>query len=297
MKSSEWALMFFTLFSQTAAGLLFTLFLVNNFTNWRNGFVNNKIINDKIIFIACAILVCALLISFFHLGNVKNAIYTLSNISTSWLSREILCVIIFSILTAVFLLISTKELFSQQTRNIVFLLSIISGFMLVFVMAKIYMLQNVPAWNSIFTPASFYFSTFIIGGFTFVTAAVFIMQKQGSGLAAFPQMAGLLKLLAGIIFILLLTELIVWLLQVLMLSNGERAAVESYKLIVQNNLILFVARIILLFIGISLVAIIYVSLSKEVFKTTYIYIAYLLILIAEAIGRYLFYQMFTRTGI
>jgi anaerobic dimethyl sulfoxide reductase subunit C (anchor subunit) len=297
MKSSEWALMFFTLFAQTAVGLLFTLFLVNNFTNWRNGFVNNKVINDKIVFLACAILVCALLISFFHLGNVKNAIYTLSNIFTSWLSREILCVIIFSVLTAVFLLISTKELCSQQTRNIVSLLSVINGFVLVFVMAKIYMLQNVPAWNSIFTPTSFYFSTFIIGGFTFVTAVVFIMQKQGSSLAVFPQMVGLVKLLAGIIFILLLVELIVWLLQVLMLSNGERAAVESYKLIVQNNLILFAARIILLFIGMSLVAIFYVSLSKGAFKTTYIYITYLIILIAEAIGRYLFYQMFARIGI
>lgn len=297
MKSSEWALMLFTLLTQTAVGLLFTLFLLNNFTNWRSGFINSKVINDKIIFLICAILACSLIVSFFHLGNVKNAIYTLSNISTSWLSREILFVIVFSILTGIFMLISTKELFSQQTKNIVSVLTIVSGFILIYVMAKIYMLQNVPAWNSIFTPASFFFSAFIIGGFTFLTATVFLLQKQGSYLAVSPQIMRSFKLLVGILFLLLLAELIVWLFHMLVLSNGERAAVDSYKLIVQNNFILFAARIILLSAGIIFSAFLYVSFRKGALNINYIYITYFLILLAEIIGRYLFYTMFTKIGI
>lgn len=297
MKGSEWALMLFTLLTQTAVGLLFTLFLVNNCTNWKSGFINSKIINDRIIFIICAVLVCALIASFFHLGNIKNAIYTLNNISTSWLSREILFVIIFNLLAAVFVLISTKELFSLKASNTFALLSIASGFILVFVMAKIYMLRNVPAWNSVFTPASFYFSALIIGGLTFLTVTAFLLQKQGSGLAAFTQMIGFLKLLIGIIFLLILAELIAWLLQVIILSNGERAAVESYILIVKSNLILFVARIILQSVGIVLIAFLYLAFVKGVINIHYIYAAYIFICLAEIIGRYMFYAMFAKNGV
>jgi anaerobic dimethyl sulfoxide reductase subunit C len=297
MKGSEWTLMLFTLLAQTAVGLFFALCLANNFTNWKNSLTNAKEVNDKFMFLICAIMAAALIVSFFHLGNVKNAIYTLSNISNSWLSREIFFVLIFSTLTFSFALLNAKNLFAPQVRSIIEITAVASGIILVFVMAKIYMLQNVPAWNSAFTPAAFYFSALIIGGLTFLAVLIFVLQKQEVDFSEFFQMAGIIKFILGVVLLLVFAELIVWLSQIVVLSGGERASVDSYNLIVKSNFLPFVIRIIFQFAVLLLLSIEYLSLSKGVLNPNYIYISYVLILFAEFLGRYLFYAMFSGIGV
>jgi len=297
MKGSEWTLVFFTLFIQTAVGLLLTFGLVNGFTGWRNSITNGKEINDKILFIVCILFIAALVISFLHLGNVKNAFYALSNLSDSWMSREILFVAIFGMLVCVFTLISSKNIFSPAVQNIVGAAAVLCGLVLVFVMAKIYMLEIVPAWNNAFTPISFYFSALILGGFTFITGTLFFLHSKGVSISESSTYLPTAKIIIGILAMLVFAELVIWFFQIILLSNGERASVESFNLIIKENLLLFAARIVFQLLGLALLSYCFLMFNRGNVNEKFIYISYLAILIAEIIGRYLFYAMYARVGV
>lgn len=291
MKGSELTLVFFTLFMQTAVGLILTIGLVNNLTGWKNSIPNSRGINDKLLFLVCGLFLIALIISFLHLGNIKNAIYTLSNLTGSWLSREILAVTIFGTMIFLFSLFHVRNITTSLVQNVMLILAILSGIALVFVMAKIYMLEIVPAWNSMFTPVSFYLSSFILGGFAFLAGVLYFLR--GSNTEFIP----VAKIITGILALLVLCEALLWIYQIMLLSNGERAAVESYNIIVNGNTVLFISRIILQAVGLAFLVYSFMLLNRGILNGKYIFISYVIILFAEIAGRYLFYAMYARTGV
>ena len=297
MKGSELTLVFFTLLMQTAIGMLLAFGLVNNFAGWKNELADSKLLNDKILFLVCAVFTAGMIISFFHLGNVKNAYYTLCNITGSWLSREILFTMIFSFLTVAFTLVYVKGLFMPAVQNGIALLAVLSGIVFVFVMAKIYMLETVPAWNTVFTSLSFYSSSLILGGLTFLCALIFLIQKSKTGIASMPVLQSQIRIILGIAALLLLAELIIWLFHINAMANGERGAVESYNIIINSNLVLFIARIVLQIAGIAFLIYLYFLSGKGAINITFLYLAYILVLLAEITGRYLFYAMYARMGV
>jgi len=295
MKSSEWPLMLFTLFVQTAVGMFFAYGLVNFFPGAKEAAQESKAVNDRLLLIICAFTAVSVIISFFHLGNFKNAYYALNNITTSWLSREILFVILFSALAAGYTFIYTKNLL-PPVQNITGAAALLCGIILLFVMSKIYMIESIPAWNSIFTPLSFSFSALILGCSTFITASFYFMKKNGaegfSG-ASFTTV----KIIAGIIVLLLLLELAFSLLQIVLYSSGGRALEESYNLIVKDNIIWFIARIIIQSASIFILLYFCSALRKGEILVNHFYLSYLLIWCAEAAGRFLFYAMYAKMGV
>lgn len=106
-------------------------------------------------------LIClALVAAFFHLGYPLGAYNVLSNLATSWLSREILATNIFAALSLAYSCAWYKGLAYRRPCG---LLTLIAGIVLIFASAKVYMLPAHPLWNNWHTPLAFYASAFALG--------------------------------------------------------------------------------------------------------------------------------------
>ncbi len=297
MKGSEITLVFFTLFAQAAVGMLAAFGVVNYFTAARAGIENGRVINEKLLLVICALFIGAVIISFLHLGNFKNAFYAMNNLAGSWLSREILFVIIFGLFLTGFALVYFKDLFSLTGQAVMVSASVIAGLSLIFVMARIYMIEIIPAWNNMATPILFYLSSFILGGLTFAAAYIFLANREGVHFSSLSGMHLIIRMIIGAAVLLFAAELAVWLIKIFTLAGGERAASESYSLIVKDNMLLFWLRIALQAAAIILLALTYYSFSGEAMNVPRFYVAFILVWLAEIAGRYLFYAAFNRIGI
>ncbi|MFO8234111.1 MAG: DmsC/YnfH family molybdoenzyme membrane anchor subunit [Bacteroidales bacterium] len=81
MLNSEWSLVFFTSFSQLAAGITIAV-LPFVLTKKQNSYAK---LNNTSLYFATGLMIVALLLSFLHLNKPVNAIHALSNLKTSWL--------------------------------------------------------------------------------------------------------------------------------------------------------------------------------------------------------------------
>jgi anaerobic dimethyl sulfoxide reductase subunit C (anchor subunit) len=282
---------------QAAAGLLLTFGIVNYFTGWKNELAAMRGVNEKILFLVLALFTAGLIISFMHLGNIKNAYNALNNITYSWLSREILFVIIFGFMCLLYTIMYKRNIFDVNIQGSILFLAIFAGMMLIWIMSKVYMIEIVPAWNSFYTPASFYWWSFITGGIIFIAASVFLLARKGVDIASLPAAVGVIKFIAAVVILFLVAELIVWFVHLLVLNGGERAAKESFEIIVNGNLVWVIVKLALQGVSIYLLYSFHSSLAKGTPNINLLYIITLLIIIAGIAGRYIFYAAFNRVGI
>jgi len=159
MHSTEWSLVFFTTISQLATGImLFVLLFV--FAKRQQGGPKLK---QTALYISAGLMFIALILSFLHLNNPLHSIYALSNIGSSWLSREILFVSLFLFsLVLVSLLPYVKKPKPQHYRALI-LGSAVIGCIMVFTMSMLYIIPTVPAWNSSSTLIAFYATALLLG--------------------------------------------------------------------------------------------------------------------------------------
>lgn len=140
-----WSLIFFTLFAQAGVGLiLFTA--VSRL---------DPAAITKRVFAAVCLLVLAALTSLTHLSAPFISFYAISNPGSSWLSREILALILTGAAALGWLVLKKSSLG---------LISTILGLILVFVMSSVYQISNQPSWNSVLTPGLFFGATLTLGG-------------------------------------------------------------------------------------------------------------------------------------
>ena len=97
-----------------------------------------------------------LISSFFHLANKKNAIKSLSQWQTSWLSREaISSILCLSIVVGNIGWVFVQNRYMNEVGIILFLLSLFTIFTTSMIYAQ---LKTVPSWNNMLTPAIFIFA-------------------------------------------------------------------------------------------------------------------------------------------
>ena len=102
-----------------------------------------------------------LISSFFHLANKKNAIKSMSQWQTSWLSREaISSIFCLSIVVGNIGWVFVQNRYINEVGIVLFLLSLFTIFTTSMIYAQ---LKTVPSWNNILTPALFIF-TALAGG-------------------------------------------------------------------------------------------------------------------------------------
>ena len=131
-------------------------------------FLNQISMVDIIIFSSMGLFfsTIGLISSFFHLANKKNAIKSMSQWQTSWLSREaISSIFCLSIVVGNIGWIFVQNMYINEVGIILFLLSLITVFTTSMIYAQ---LKTVPSWNNMLTPTLFIFAA-LAGGSILIT--------------------------------------------------------------------------------------------------------------------------------
>lgn len=102
------------------------------------------------------------LLSLLHTGSPLNSFHTLSNIGSSWLSREI-AVLSFTGLVLLWLAFMRRKERPQTAEKTVARIAIVAGLILVAIMSRVYRLAVVPAWNSHAGLLAFFASVLLCG--------------------------------------------------------------------------------------------------------------------------------------
>ncbi|WP_282437946.1 dimethyl sulfoxide reductase anchor subunit family protein [Desulfosporosinus shakirovi] len=98
MFAEEWPLMMFTLLAQLGVGTFIFLTIVRTVLESKENHKTAAQLKNTGFLAIGVIMAIALVLSLFHLGTPSGAYRSLSNIGSSWLSREILFVGIFFVL-------------------------------------------------------------------------------------------------------------------------------------------------------------------------------------------------------
>jgi len=111
-------------------------------------------------------LLLAIVLSFLHLGQPSNAVNALNNLKTSWISREIFTVTLFSV-SLLMLFVARWLGAGKSLLTASFVLAATAGLLLLVTMIRLYMIPAVITWNNWLTPAHFTLAT-LVSGFTLV---------------------------------------------------------------------------------------------------------------------------------
>ena len=307
MDIRELSLVLFTVIMQMAVGAFVVLGGVHFFATRRNGIVEADILSDRALVAIGPLAVFALVVTLLHLGNPLNAPRAITNFGTSWLSREIVLALVFSVGGAVFAFMQWRKLGSAGLRNGLALVVAAVGLVLVYAMSQVYVLASVPAWNSLNTPISFFVTTFLLGalaiGAAFVANFWYVRRKgMDPQNVQYSMLATSLRYIALISMALLGLQFIVIPLYFASLAYANNAAATaSVNVLFGEHSVLLVLRLVLLFVGAGLLATFLYQIADRESKVrmtgNIAYLAFALVLVSELLGRFLFYESMVRIGL
>ena len=179
MMTKEWPLAVFTLLSQTAVGAFWALAIPFLFSRKTSGDGGGLYLNVRTLGGIVVLVGLAAAMSFFHLGSPIRAFHAMKNVQTSWLSREILFELTFLFLAALIGFLKLIKAGRPALLRGLVVLAAFAGLAFLASMARIYMLETVPAWRSLHTPLSFYLSAVLLGSL----AAAYSVRQIPIGLA------------------------------------------------------------------------------------------------------------------
>lgn len=307
MNPHEWALIVFTVVMQMAVGSFVILGGVHFFASRRNGNEEADKLSDRALLALGPVVVFALIVTLFHVGNPLNAPRALANIGSSWLSREIALSLVFALGGAVFAFVQWRKISTSAVRNGLALVVAAVGLVLVYAMSMIYQIATVPAWDTFATTATFYITTFLLGtlamGAAFVANFWYIRRnKMDPQNIQYTMLATSLRWIALCSVGLLGLQFLVIPIYLAQLSSAASPeALASVQFLSQDSGIIFVVRLILLFVGAGMLAVfVYQNASSESrvrVVGNLAYLAFALVLISEVLGRYLFYSSMVKIGL
>jgi anaerobic dimethyl sulfoxide reductase subunit C (anchor subunit) len=155
----EKSLVAFTIMSQTGAGA----FIVLGMLHYALVRGVAEVLTDRALLAIGPIVAVGMLASFFHLGTPMNAWRALANLRSSWLSREVLFALLFTLLGGWFAVVQWQEIGPLAIREVLAWCAACAGLAMIYSMARVYMLRTVPAWNSWATPVSFFATALLLG--------------------------------------------------------------------------------------------------------------------------------------
>lgn len=306
MEIREWALILFTLLQQLAVGA-FVVFGVVHF--WASRKTNpetaDRLANYSLLALG-PVLVLSLLASLLHLGNPLGAPRAVTNFATSWLSREILLSVLFFVVGGAFALMQWRGIGSRTVRNVLAVIAAIIGVVLVYSMSQIYALEAQPAWNSWNTVLSFFVTTFLLGvlGVGAAYGASYTYLRRSDPDCVDVQCALLQDVLKGLAIaavVLVGIEIVAAPLYVATLVAGPDAAQRSAELLIDDFGVVYGLRLALAFAGAGVLAFLIYRAAllrrPESVLVNLTYLAFVVVLVAEALGRYLFYATQYKLGI
>ena len=306
MRVSEWALVAFTILSQMSVGTFVVLGIVHTLARRKYGAKVADMLSDRALLAIGPVIILAFIASLFHLGNPFTAYRAVANLGTSWLSREILAGVLFAITGGIFAIMQWRKIGSETLRTVIAWIAALIGLFFVFAMSNVYMLETVPTWNTVFTPLSFFTTTFLLG--TLAVAAAYVasyayearrkpddVEDQSEHLRwSLRGLAVASVVLLGVVFVIVPTNLAYQ-------YTGPLAGILSIRNTVTEYGAVFLIRLVLVFLGAGLLAVALIrntlSAGRESALSTLAYSAFALVLISEIMGRFLFYASFVRIGL
>ncbi len=289
MNSNEWPLVLFTMLTQISLGLLLSgLLLALSLKNIE--FPAAADLKKLLVSVALGSMGIALLISFFHLTMPVHAIYAMSNTATSWLSREILLASLYFFILLGCLSALQYNIPHRDLSDYLYLAALLTGLVLIWSMSRLYMIPTVPVWNSPATMVAF-FNTAVLSGGALTLLLLTLMVGRGSAFAELQRMH-------TVLFALIAAGVFIYLLNSLLLQPGLTTVTGSF-----NPALIPVwirgGQVVFLLAGFSLLTYWYAwaQPSKTDYTNILIYSGVVCIVVAELLGRYLFYASYYRVGV
>ena len=159
----EWPLVLFTLMVQLAVGFHLALLASSTLLRARTPAVGPDPWTEDPSLLVGSLMAAALAVSLLHLGAPTSAVHALSNLGTSWLSREILAVLVFLGFWGVSYWLRRRPGSATWMVRGMAWLTAVAGLGLIGVMARIYMVPARPLWDHWLTAAGFLLTTLLLG--------------------------------------------------------------------------------------------------------------------------------------
>jgi anaerobic dimethyl sulfoxide reductase subunit C (anchor subunit) len=307
MNVREWSLVVFTILGQMSVGA-FLVFLVVYFAAVRKaGRVEAERLSDLALLAIGPVLLLGMAASVLHLGNITNAYRAVANLGQSWLSREIFFGVLFAVVGGIFGIMQWRKFGPFALRIVIAILAAILGIGLVVSMSAVYLLANAPSWDTWGTPVSFAVTTLLLGvlamGAAFVANYAYLQRQDPScAEAQCTLLRSTLRWLAVAGVVLLGAELVVIPLQIgYLAATGSAAGLASIKMLLGEFGLIMGLRLALVFLGAGVLGVFIYQNSltpgQESALATLAYSAFTLVLVAEILGRYLFYATHVAAGL
>jgi anaerobic dimethyl sulfoxide reductase subunit C (anchor subunit) len=299
MDTREWALLAFTIFGQAAAGLMVVLMVVRAYVTSKSGNDLADRLTTRPLYLVVPIMALALVASLFHLGSPLHIIRAVPNIDSSWISREVVLAVVFVAFAALYTFMQWRKVGGESLRTVIGWVTAVAAAIFVYSMSMVYMLVTQPSWNTFATPVTFIVGSLLLGVLGMAVGLV-------SGYAALKDeetklVSALLQGLAVAAIVMLGVEFIVLPLYMGYLAVQGGAALQSlYMMVGSYGFVLFL-RLLALFAGAGVLAA-YLHrnasiIDKQKTLAALAYSAFALVLVGEALGRFIFYATHYRIGI
>jgi anaerobic dimethyl sulfoxide reductase subunit C (anchor subunit) len=171
---NERPLVAFTLLSQTAVGAFLTLGALDLWAGDLAGAAAARTLTDGLLLAIGPVVGVAMLFSLLHLGTPRNAWRSAANLRASWLSREILCALLFAGTGAAFAVSRWSGAGSAGLRTLLAIAGALSGIALVYAEARVYRIRTVPCWDTPLTTVSFFATALLLGPLAVGTGLVLL---------------------------------------------------------------------------------------------------------------------------
>ena len=306
MEVREWALPVYTILMQVATGSLLSLWLIRWAAERRYGpALAERMVRIPLLAILVTVVV-AIAGSHFHLSRPHLSLLAMSNFRHSWLSREVLFTIVFLLSVAGLSYLYWLGNGYRRLKTGIAWLGIGAGLASVYCMAMLYLLPAQTMWHSPLTVVSFLVSVLVLG--TTAVSVMIVMELKLSEIADMAQTAPRRQIisqtfiwLAVVAGLAALTTLLINLILIVSLRQGDVSALISLDLLLGLYRPLLILRYLTLFAGAGWFAatafLVYRNATRNLVLTTPVYLSCLLVMISEILGRFLFYATHVRLGI
>jgi len=295
MKKNEWSLVGFTLLAQASVGLVCCLQILYLIQPEYFGQLTAGFSLESPLFFSLLFLAGATSFSFLHLGKPQHAPNVFLNLKSSWLSREVFGLILFSLALLVLTVIRFLNLQNGAITSVILAFTTLSGLLLLFFMSKIYNVKTIPPWNSSFTWLSFYLSAFVLG-----SIMMLIIARNQTTEDQITQNSAI-TIITGILMMSLIFESISLLAWYLHLNGLSKRSPLKPDYSCREFLLPLTIRAVLIIISLIITIFIFYQIQKGGVNLSNlqwpVFILFSSSVSGEILGRLLFYKSYFRIGV
>ena len=182
---TERPLVAFTLLAQAAVGAFIALGALDVWAGGLTGQPGAISLTGVPLLAIGPVMGAALLISLLHLGAPAGAWRALANLRSSWLSREILFALLFTVTSALCAVLRAAGTGRGAISGAAATLATFCGLALVYAMSRVYRVRTLSAWNTPLTTVSFFATTLLLGTLA-VGAGLVLLRSAPDALVVGP---------------------------------------------------------------------------------------------------------------